>query len=35
MNGEFLSQFTYLEFDHDAEDLGLTALIFVSHPGDK
>ena len=34
-DGNFLSQFTYLEFDHDAEDLGLTVLIYVSHPGDK
>ena len=34
-DGNFLSQFTYLEFDHDAEGLGLTALILVSRPGDK
>ena len=34
-DGDFLSKFTFLEFDHDAEDLGLTVLIYVSHPGDK
>ena len=34
-DGSFLNQFTILEFDHDAEDLGLTVLIYVSHPGDE
>ena len=30
-----LAKDSYLEFDHDAEDMGLTVLIYVSHPGDK
>ena len=34
-DGNYLNPFTFLEFDHDAEDLGLTVLIYVSHPGDK
>ena len=34
-DGDYLNPFTFLEFDHDAEDLGLTVLIYVSHPGDK
>ena len=34
-DGDFLSKFTFLEFDHDAEDLGLTVLIYVSRPGDE
>ncbi len=34
-DGSFLNQFTILEFDHDAEDMGLTVLIYVSHPGDE
>ena len=34
-DGDYLSQFTFLEFDHDAEDQGLTVLIYVSHPGDE
>ena len=34
-DGDYLSQFTFLEFDHDAEDMGLTALIFISRPGDE
>ena len=34
-DGNYLNPFTYLEFDHDAEDLGMTVLIYVSHPGDE
>ena len=34
-DGNYLNPFTFLEFDHDAEDLGLTVLIYVSHPGDE
>ena len=34
-DGNFLNPFTFLEFDHDAEDLGMTVLIYVSHPGDE
>ena len=34
-DGDYLNPLTFLEFDHDAEDLGLTVLIYVSHPGDK
>ena len=30
-----LAKDSYLEFDHDAEVMGLTVLIYVSHPGDK
>ena len=34
-DGDYLSQFTFLEFDHEAEDMGLTALIFIARPGDE
>ena len=34
-DGNYLNPFTFLEFDHDAEDMGLTALIFISRPGDE
>ena len=34
-DGNYLKQFTVLEFDHDAEDLGLTVLIYVPRPGDE
>ena len=34
-DGDYLSQFTFLEFDHDAEDMGLTAQLIISRPGDE
>ncbi len=34
-DGSHLDKQFFLEFDHDAEDMGLTARIFISHPGDK
>ena len=34
-DGSHLDKQFFLEFDHDAEDMGLTVLIYVSHPGDE
>ena len=34
-DGSHLDKQFFLEFDHDEEDMGLTALIFISRPGDE